>query len=703
MDRNRRKVKRPTVTITLLTVCLIATLLPGVAQAAPPPTKKNVTIDDVAMQEGHSGTTAYTFTVTMDSPAATTVTLKYATSNDTATAGSDFVTKAGSLSFAPGVTSGTIVVLVTGDEDLEPNESFFLTLSGGGKTVKLVKPRGTGTILNDDEGPMLSISDTQIDEGNTGTHSAIFDVTMSRTSSTPVTVDYTTLDVTATADDYAATSGTLTFAAGDVSEPIAVPVNGDRIYEGDESFEVSLSNNSANAGIADTQATSVIRDDDPLPSLSINDVVVTEPDSGDNAAVFTVSLSATSGKDASVHYETGDGSALAGVDYAATSGDALIPAGARTAEVTVPVSLDGQDEPDETFALNLSSPGNATLGSKPSGTAIIVDDDPTPGVMIGDAVVDEGDEGLSNAVFPVSLTAPAAGEVTLEYATVSGNATSGTDYNPTSGSITFAPGQRTASVIVPVVGDAIDEDDEDFGVALSNVTGGATLIDGGASGSIVDDDTEPTLSLDDITVTEGGTATLAVDLSAPSSFQVAVDFNTRGGSATDDDYYEMGLATLNFEPGETSSEILIETKDDGIDEPSEDFFIDLSAASRATIADGIGTITVTDNDKTATKAVLKVRKTSTRITARGRLEPPRPGQKMIVKLFKKRAGKWVLLRTKRPLLSGAKDANRDGVMESTYRTRLPKPNKARYCKVLARYGGDEEHKPAKRSSVFRCR
>jgi large repetitive protein len=702
MDRNGRKGALPRRAIALLAASLIATLIPAAAQAVPP-TKKNVTIDDVAKQEGHAGTTAYTFTVTMDSAATTTVTLKYATSGNTATAGSDFITKAGSLAFAPGVTSRTIEVLVNGDEDLEPNESFFLTLSGGGKTVRLAKPQGTGTILNDDEGPMLSVSDVQIDEGNSGTRSAIFDVTLSRTSSTPVTVDYATLDATATADDYTTTSGTLNFAAGDISEPIAVPVKGDRLFEGDESFEVSLSNNSANAGIADTQATGTIRDDDPLPSLSVNDVVVTEPDTGNNAAVFTISLSAASGKDVSVHYETADGSALSDTDYTQTSGDALIPAGARTADVAVPVSLDGQDEPDETFALNLSSPVNATLGLKSSGTATVVDDDPTPGIVIGDAVVDEGDEGLSNAVFPVSLTAPAAGDVTVEYATGDGNAIAGTDYNAASGSLTFAPGQRTASVSVPVIGDALDEDNEDFEVTLSNVTGGATLIDGESTGSIVDDDAEPMLSIDDVTVTEGGTATLAVELSAPSSFLVTVDHDTRSGTAAADDYFEPVPGTVSFQPGDTSAEIVIDTKGDSMDEPSEDFFVDLSAASRATIADGVGAATIIDDDKTPTRVALKVGKTSSRIIARGRLEPPRPGQKMIVKLSKKRAGKWVLLRTKRPLLSVAKDANRDGVMESSYKARFAKPSKGRYCKVLASYGGDAEHKAARRSKVFRCR
>ncbi|MGH2827595.1 MAG: Calx-beta domain-containing protein [Actinomycetota bacterium] len=704
MDRNGSKGAHLRALIALLSACVIATLIPGVAQAAGKPTARiGVMIDDVTKAEGSEGTTAYNFTVTMARAASAPVTVKYATANGTAIAGSDYITKSGSLAFAPGVTSQKVEVLVKGDNTVEADETFSLSLSGGGKSIRLTKPKGTGTVLNDDQGPMISISDASLDEGNSGTRSMIFDVSLSGSYSDPVRVDYKTLDATTTADDYTAATGTITFAAGDISEPIAVPVIGDRLDEEDETFIVSLSNNSANAGIADSQATGTIRDDDPLPSLSVNDVLVTEPASGDNTAVFTVLLSAVSAKDVSVHFETADGSALAGADYIHTFGDVMIPAGERVAAVVVPVNVDGQDELDEAFVLNLSTPVNAVLGSKASGTAAIFDDDPTPGVVIGDAVMDEGDEGQSDAVFPVSLTAPAAGEVTVEFASTDGNATAGSDYVTATGSITFAPGQRTAKVIVRVTGDALDENDEDFGVTLSNVTGGASLIDGQASGSIMDDDAEPTISINDIEVTEGGSATMNVELSTPSGLPVTVDYDSRSGSATADDYVEFARGTFSFQPGDTKSEIAIETKGDGLDEQSEEFFVDLSAPSQATIADGTGTVTVVDDDKGATRAVLRVRKTSARIVARGRLEPARPGQKMIVKLYKKRSGRWVLLRTKRPLLSSAKDANRDGLTESTYLARFTKPKRGRYCKVLVRYRGDEDYKAAKRSKVFRCR
>ena len=185
------------------------------------------------------------------------------------------------------------------------------------------------------------------------------------------------LDGTAVAgSDYTTASGTINFAAGETAKLIDVPVKGDTLYEGNETFAASLSSPS-NAGIADADAIGTITDDDPKPSFSVDDVSVTEGNAGTAMATFTVSMSNPSAAAASVQWTSGDGSALAGSDYEAGGATLSFIAGAVSGTVNVTIDGDTVDEPDETFTVTLSSPTGATL-SGGTGTGTITDDDKTP-------------------------------------------------------------------------------------------------------------------------------------------------------------------------------------------------------------------------------------------------------------------------------------------------------------------------------------
>ncbi len=115
----------------------------------------------------------------------------------------------------------------------------------------------------------------------------------------------------------------------------------------------------------------------PVPSLSISDVTVTEGNAGTVAAVFTVSLSASSASLVTVDYATANGSATAGSDYVATSGTLTFNPGTTSQSVTVTVNGDTVVEPDETFFVNLTNPTNATL-AKGQGQGTILNDDTAP-------------------------------------------------------------------------------------------------------------------------------------------------------------------------------------------------------------------------------------------------------------------------------------------------------------------------------------
>jgi len=142
------------------------------------------------------------------------VTVNYATADGTATAGSDYQSMSGTLTFAPGETSKTITVQVIGDRLAEPNETFTVNLRNP-TNANIGNGQGVGTILDDE--PRISISDVSKKEGRTGqTTLFTFTVTLSAAYDQPVTMLFRTVDGTATTSDhdYVAQTGTLTFNPG---------------------------------------------------------------------------------------------------------------------------------------------------------------------------------------------------------------------------------------------------------------------------------------------------------------------------------------------------------------------------------------------------------------------------------------------------------------------------------------------------------
>jgi hypothetical protein len=341
----------------------------------------------------------------------------------------------------------------------------------------------------------LTVSDAVVSEGNAGTSSAVFTVTLAPTSTQPVTVAYATVDGAATAgDDYVAAAGALTFSPGQATRLVSIDVNGDEEDEPDETFTLALSD-AVNADIVDGRGQGTIIDDDGLSSLTINDVTVDEGDNGTVNAIFTVSLSPAAAQTVSVDYATGDGGAEAGDDYLAAAGALTFDPGETGQTIEVAVIGDEIDEASgETFFVYLSNAGNANL-SDAQGEGTINDDETAQVSLRPGPEIEEGDSGVVPAVFTVTLSAPAAFPVSVDYATSSvtgeGFAAPGVDYEPISGTLTFAPGATAQTVTVMVIGDMEEEPDETFTMRLSNpdpieIYGAVSI------GHIRDDDAVPT-------------------------------------------------------------------------------------------------------------------------------------------------------------------------------------------------------------------
>ncbi|HEX2834251.1 MAG TPA: Calx-beta domain-containing protein [Thermoanaerobaculia bacterium] len=446
-------------------------------------------IDDVSADEGLSGITAFTFTVSLNPAAASTVSVDVATSDGSALAGSDYTSKTQTLTFNAGETSKTFVVDVGGDAMFESNETFNVTLSNASAGTLIGDASGLGTITNDDTMPAISINDVSQLETNAGTTNFVFDVTLSNPSAQTITVDYATSNVSATAgSDYTGASNTLTFASGVVMQQIVISVNGDATDEGDETFAVTLSN-PANATLFDDSGTGTIQNDDSAtPTFSINSIAQNEGSAGTAAFTFTVTLSPLAATTTAVQATIADGTASsADADFAAMAPVTLtFNAGVATQQITVNVNGDTKLENSETFTVTLSANSAGTAIGLGSGTGTITNDDAQPQMLIQDVAQLEGNAGTTAFLFTVTLSNPSAFPITVNYLTSNGTATAGSDYTTTSGTLTFPPGSTTQSITVFVNGDLANEGGETFFMTLSGASG-ASIVDAQAQATIQND------------------------------------------------------------------------------------------------------------------------------------------------------------------------------------------------------------------------
>lgn len=222
-----------------------------------------------------------------------------------------------------------------------------------------------------------------------------------------------------------------------------------------------------------------------------------------------------------------------------------------------------------------------------------------PSLAVNDAMVTEGDAGTKSAVFTVSLSAPASGPVTADYATADGSASAPDDYEAPSGTLTFAPGETSKQVVVAVVGDILDEPHETYSLNLSNAAG-ATLADARGAGTILDNDPPVTLAVDDVSAAEGsGSLSFSAALSARSGKVITVAYATSDGSASSPADYASTAGTLVFMPGDTAKTVSVALVDDGVTEPDETLTLTLSNAINALLADGQGLGTILDDDSAA--------------------------------------------------------------------------------------------------------
>ena len=568
----------------------------------------SLSINDVSMAEGNSGTTNFVFTVSLAGAVQDGFTLPYSTANGTATQPSDYTSTSGTLTFTSAASqTKTITVSVVGDTVPEPNETFTVNLGAPSNgAIAIADGSGLGTIVNDDVA-MLSINDVSLAEGNSGTTNFVFSVTLGGAVAGGFTLPYSTSDGTASQPgDYTPASGTLTFAgsAGEVKQ-ITVPVKGDTIMEPNETFTVNLGTpSSALASISDGTGLGTINNDDAA-SLAISDVTLAEGNSGTTAFVFNVTLTGAVQGGFTLPNSTANGTATSPSDYANTSSTLTFTGSAgEVRTVSVAVVGDTVLEPNETFALNIGAPSNAAVTvSDGLGLGTITNDD-AASLAVSDVTLLEGNSGTTSFVFNVTLTGAVQGGFNLPYSTANGTASSPSDYASTTGSLAFAGSAgEVKTVSVAVVGETTVEANEAFALNIgvpSNAT--ITVSDGSGLGTINNDDSA-SIAINNISLAEGNTGTtnftFNVTLTGAVQGGFTIPFSTANGTATTPSDYANTTGTLSFVG--TNAEvktITVPVVGDLVPELDETFLVNLAAASvtAVTASQAQGTATITNDD-----------------------------------------------------------------------------------------------------------
>jgi Tol biopolymer transport system component len=305
------------------------------------------------------------------------------------------------------------------------------------------------------------------------------------------TVDFTTADRTAKAGQgYVSTSGTLTFGPGEDVKFISVPLINDSVYEGVETFAVSLSNPTGGYALGSTNpSATVVIHDSIKPTVTIGDSSSKEGED----AVFSVTLSESPVQPISIGFTTMDGTAHlriggTGGDYIATGGTIVFNPGETTKTIRVATLPDLQDEQDETFSVLLLIPEDI-VSAKGTGTGTI-HNNTTPVVQLnftgGGFGASEPDGG---AVVSVSrVGGDPSSPFSVDYSTSDGTASERSDYTAAFGTLRFAAGETSKTFTIFITDDSLVESAESFNVTLGNPQGSTLGPPSTASVTINSDD-----------------------------------------------------------------------------------------------------------------------------------------------------------------------------------------------------------------------
>ena len=603
-----------------------------------------ISIDDVTVDEDNG---TLTFTISLDQPPTSPLSVDFATASGTATSGVDFTATSGTANFAPGVQTQTVTVAITDDNIFEGPHSFDINLtnaSGGtivdGLGIGTIIDDGTGPNGTDDDRPVISIDDVTATEDTDPF--AVFTISLSNPSIENTVVSVASTNGTAIegtdfgpglefldGTSWQPATGNITIAAGDTTILVRTAIIDDPITDSGETYSLivtHVSGTTANNG--DTGTGTIL--DEAIPDTTL--VSITGPPSvteGDSA-VYTVAIDNVPLTDVTVAF-TYSGTASGGTDYTGVA-SVTIPAGSTTATVTIPTIDDTLGEPLEDFTITINTVSGGSLEDlqiDPTNSEVTTDiiDDDVPAISVTDVIVTEGTDPF--AEFTVELSNPTFENIdfglTATGVTATGNSIDfgnlladdlevfdGTNYVPAS-SATFAPGVTTIQLRTPITDDVFAEVAETFTVTATVNAGATSNPSDTGTGTILDDTTSPETVLVSLTgppsVVEGDTTTdytLIVHDPAGNPVNAAEDVTITlayTGVAIDGTDFT-GLATVVIPTGSSSTTFTLPTVNDSLFEGDEDIIITIDSVTGGGFegidveptADSVTTLIIDDAD-----------------------------------------------------------------------------------------------------------
>lgn len=586
--------------------------------------RPTLVIDDPSVTEPvfpTSPDSSLRYVLRLSAPAGVPVTVHARTNDSTAVSPSDYQVIPDSLiTFPAGDTVATIPVKVHGDTIYEGTEVLKLVLSNGNNNAVITKNTGVGTILDQDQSPILHVDSATAIEGAAAT----FRISVSNLSSLPVIFRWTTTGLTATAGlDYREQVPIF-----DTIEPltravqVTVPTYSDTLAnEGIEAFRLLLSN-PVNATVGNTGLGSII-DITPKPKVSIDSVMA--PESVGNL-VFHVHLDRASAVPFTLRWNTTDDSDKvlrlrarpSGLDsnYAPRSNaDLVLRSGLTDTTLSVAINDNNVDDPDSLYfkvllAAKTGSDDTAFNFADSIGVGTLIDNDLPPTISIRDSSVREPLDAASpavNMVFTIAISARSVQPITVGWSTSDNTAKHDSDYTTKSGTATIPAGSTTATVAVPILADSLWEGSETFRILLRAPIN-ATLNDSVGLGTILDNDTAPAVRIGDALVIEPDTlpdgsmdsvqVIFKASLSHRSGLPVVFKWRTADSTAFDTagDYRAVAATSVTIPAGDSVAYLKVWILSDGISELTEYFKVPLSKSTPGdpdfTFADssGVGTI-----------------------------------------------------------------------------------------------------------------
>ncbi len=534
-----------------------------------------------------------TLTLTRTNGYSGVVSVNYATLNNTANSGLDYVGTNGVLTFADNQTNATITIQVLNDGAVEGNENFFVQLSSPSGAT-LGQSDATVTIVDDDSPGIFDFSQslfTVNENGGTAT------ITVSRHGGSigTVSIVYSTGNAggAAVGLDYLSVSNVLTFTNGETAKTFTVPILDDGIAEGTESIDLILSEPTGGASVG-TQGTATIQILDNELSFSFSATSVAAAENAGSGTITVVRIGNTNGTD-SVQFASSNGGATAGQDYVSTNGSLTFAPGETNKTFTVKVLEDTTSENTESVNITLSNPSAGVLGPIVTAPLLILDNDATfsfsaPTYSVGESftnvfvtVVRNGGTNLSSAV---------------SFTTSDNTASNLFDYFTASGTLTFSPGQVTNNFTVLIFDDSLIEGTETVNLSLFSPTNAVLGNQPSALLNIVDNDQSVGFSTTNYVVNEKSTnAVITLVRRGIPTGTISVSIVSANGTAIGGSDYAIVNQTVGWTNGDLAPKtIFIPVADDGVVEGSETVFLSLTNATAGVFADiGSAVLTIVDD------------------------------------------------------------------------------------------------------------